>query len=138
MGLVLAVLAAGGAQASAGAPPRVLVAKLDDDINPVSQGYLQDQVRRAASGGYQALVVELDTPGGLGSSMRKIVKTFLASPVPVVVYVRSRLPVSGGGGGSLSNEQPFSHTSSPVHSPPGPPSVSQFRPSKCFSVAPSM
>ncbi len=69
------------------APPRVLVATLDDDINPVSQDFLQDQVRRAKKGGYDALVVELDTPGGLGTSMRAIVKTFLASPVPIVVYV---------------------------------------------------
>ena len=44
-------------------------------------------MRRAETGGYDALVVELDTPGGLGTSMRAIVKTFLASPVPVVVYV---------------------------------------------------
>ena len=69
------------------APPRVLVATLDDDINPVSQDFLQDQVLRAKKGGYDALVVELDTPGGLGTSMRAIVKTFLASPVPIVVYV---------------------------------------------------
>jgi membrane-bound serine protease (ClpP class) len=67
--------------------PRVLVATLDDDINPVSQRYLQDQVRRAETGGFDALVVELDTPGGLGTSMRAIVKSFLASSVPVVVYV---------------------------------------------------
>lgn len=74
------------APASAAAP-RVLVAELADDINPVSQGYLEDQVRRAETGGYDALVVELDTPGGLGSSMRAVVKSFLASQVPVVVYV---------------------------------------------------
>jgi len=84
----VALLLAGGAGGTASAAsPRVLVATLDDDINPVSQDYLQDQVRRAESGGYDALVVELDTPGGLGSSMREIVKTFLASPVAIVVYV---------------------------------------------------
>jgi membrane-bound serine protease (ClpP class) len=74
------------APASAAAP-RVLAATLADDINPVSQRYLQDQVRRAEAGGYDALVVELDTPGGLSTSMRAIVKTFLASSVPIVVYV---------------------------------------------------
>jgi membrane-bound serine protease (ClpP class) len=73
--------------AAADSSPRVLVATLDDDINPVSQHFLQDQVRRAEADGYQALVVELDTPGGLSTSMRRIVKTFLASRVPVVVYV---------------------------------------------------
>jgi len=76
-----------GAASAAGTDSRVLVATLDNDINPVSQDYLQDQVRRAETGGYDALVVELDTPGGLGTSMRNIVKTFLASPVAIVVYV---------------------------------------------------
>lgn len=84
--MLVALALAGGAPASAAAP-RVLVAILEDDINPVSQDYLRDQVHRAESGGYDALVVELDTPGGLGTSMRAIVKSFLASTVPVVVYV---------------------------------------------------
>jgi membrane-bound serine protease (ClpP class) len=65
----------------------VLVASLADDINPVSQHFLQAQVQRAEREGYDALVVELDTPGGLGTSMRAIVKSFLASSVPVIVYV---------------------------------------------------
>jgi membrane-bound serine protease (ClpP class) len=85
--VVVVGLALAGGAAAATEPHRVLVASLDDDINPVSQHYLQTQVRRAESGGYDALVVELDTPGGLGTSMRAIVKTFLASRVPVVVYV---------------------------------------------------
>ena len=86
MVVVVALAVAGGASGSTGTP-RVLVASFDDDINPVSQHYLQTQVKRAETGNYDALVVELDTPGGLGTSMRAIVKTFLASPVPVIVYV---------------------------------------------------
>lgn len=70
-----------------GATPKVLVAAFDNDVNPVTQDYLQTQVRRAERDGYAALVVELDTPGGLGSSMREIVKTFLAARVPVIVWV---------------------------------------------------
>ena len=84
--VVVALTLASGAPASTG-PHRVLVASLDDDINPVSQHYLQAQVKRAERDGYDALVVELDTPGGLGTSMRAIVKSFLASSVPVIVYV---------------------------------------------------
>ena len=84
--VVVALMLAGGASASTG-PHRVLVASLEDDINPVSQHYLQAQVKRAERDGYDALVVELDTPGGLGTSMRAIVKSFLASSVPVIVYV---------------------------------------------------
>ena len=87
--LVLAALSAalavaGSASAQA---PRVLVAEFDNDVNPVTQDYLEDQIERAAEGGYAALVIEMDTPGGLGSSMRDIVKSILASEVAVVVYV---------------------------------------------------
>jgi membrane-bound serine protease (ClpP class) len=67
--------------------PRVLAVHLDNDINPVTQEYVDNSVDRAEDGGYAAMVLVLDTPGGLGSSMRGIVKRFLASKVPVVVYV---------------------------------------------------
>jgi membrane-bound serine protease (ClpP class) len=67
--------------------PRVLAVHLDNDINPVTQEYVEAQVDRAEDGGYAAVVLVLDTPGGLSSSMRGIVKRFLAATVPVVVYV---------------------------------------------------
>jgi membrane-bound serine protease (ClpP class) len=67
--------------------PRVLVAEFDNDVNPVTQDYLQEQIDRANEEAYDALVIEMDTPGGLGSSMREIVKSILASKVAVVVYV---------------------------------------------------
>jgi len=67
--------------------PRVLAATLDNDINPVTQEYLENTIDRAENDGYDAVVVVLDTPGGLSSSMRGIVKRFLAATVPVIVYV---------------------------------------------------
>jgi membrane-bound serine protease (ClpP class) len=67
--------------------PRVLAVELDNDINPVTQEYLDGQLDRAEDDDYDAVVVILDTPGGLSSSMRGIVKRFLASTVPVVLYV---------------------------------------------------
>jgi membrane-bound serine protease (ClpP class) len=67
--------------------PRVLAVELDNDINPVTQEYLENSIDRAEDEGFAAVVVVLDTPGGLSSSMRGIVKRFLASKVPVVVYV---------------------------------------------------
>jgi membrane-bound serine protease (ClpP class) len=67
--------------------PRVLAAELDNDINPVTQEYVENGVERAEDGGYAAFVLVLDTPGGLASSMRGIVKRFLAAEVPVIVYV---------------------------------------------------
>jgi membrane-bound serine protease (ClpP class) len=67
--------------------PKVLAVHLDNDINPVTQEYVDDSVTRAEDGGYAAFVLVLDTPGGLSSSMRGIVKRFLSATVPVVVYV---------------------------------------------------
>jgi membrane-bound serine protease (ClpP class) len=67
--------------------PRVLAVHLDNDINPVTQEYVDQSVDRAEDDGYAAVVLVLDTPGGLASSMRGIVKRFLAAKVPVVVYV---------------------------------------------------
>jgi membrane-bound serine protease (ClpP class) len=67
--------------------PRVLTVELANDINPVTQEFVDDAVDRGEGEGYAAVVLVLDTPGGLASSMRGIVKRFLASRVPVVVYV---------------------------------------------------
>jgi membrane-bound serine protease (ClpP class) len=79
----MAPVVAGGQSAK----PRVLAVHLDNDINPVTEEYVANEVTRAEDDGFSAMVLVLDTPGGLGSSMRGIVKRFLASKVPVIVYV---------------------------------------------------
>ena len=81
---VLAVPAAAAEPADA---PHVVVVEFDNDVNPVTQEFLQDSMKRAADEGAAAVVIEMDTPGGLGSSMREIVKSMLALEIPVVVYV---------------------------------------------------
>jgi membrane-bound serine protease (ClpP class) len=78
-------LAADSLAADSGA--RVLVAEFENDVNPVTQEYLLDAIERGEQGGFAAVVIEMDTPGGLGSSMRAIVKAIIAAEVPVVVYV---------------------------------------------------
>ncbi len=86
--LVAAVAAALGVPAlAADAPPRVLVAEFDNDVNPVTQDYLLDAIEQGEEGDYAAVVIEMDTPGGLASSMRDIVKGMLAAEIPVIVYV---------------------------------------------------
>jgi membrane-bound serine protease (ClpP class) len=65
----------------------VLWARLDDVIGPVSARYLVDALRDAQSKRAAALVIEIDTPGGLDTSMRQIIKAILASDVPVCVFV---------------------------------------------------
>ena len=87
LALALGALAAAPSVLARNDAPRVLAVHLDNDINPVTQEYVENEVERAEDGDYAAMVLVLDTPGGLGSSMRGIVKGFLASTVPVVVYV---------------------------------------------------
>lgn len=73
--------------AQAGAQtPGVLVAEVDGPITPVIADHLAAAVDAAAETD-AVLVVTIDTPGGLDTSMRDIVQTFLNAPVPVVVYV---------------------------------------------------
>ena len=75
------------APAGAAAAPRVLAIQFADDVNPVSQDWLNGQLERAADDRYDAAVIVLDTPGGLSEAMRKIVAKELSVRVPVVVWV---------------------------------------------------
>jgi membrane-bound serine protease (ClpP class) len=72
---------------AAAATPRVLAIHFTQDVNPVTQDWLNHELSRAQSGGYAAAVIVLDTPGGLEDSMRKIVQKELSLRVPVIVYV---------------------------------------------------
>jgi len=65
----------------------VLVVRINGIINPVSAEFINKSISRAGAMGAEALVIELDTPGGLDTSMRNIVKEIIGSSVPVVVYV---------------------------------------------------
>jgi membrane-bound serine protease (ClpP class) len=85
--LLAAVLALAGAAAAQETTPRVLAVELENDINPVTQDYVVDAIERGEREGYDAVVIELDTPGGLDSAMREIIKKELGAEVPVVVYV---------------------------------------------------
>jgi membrane-bound serine protease (ClpP class) len=69
------------------ATPRVLALEFENDVNPVTQDYLVGEMRRAERDGYEAVVILMDTPGGLASSMRRIVKELLDLKIPAIVYV---------------------------------------------------
>ncbi|MGH9605442.1 MAG: NfeD family protein [Terracidiphilus sp.] len=60
---------------------------LDDTIQPVSASELKRAIAQANSTGARALIVQMDTPGGLEESMRAIIADILASRVPIIVYV---------------------------------------------------
>jgi membrane-bound serine protease (ClpP class) len=91
--LTVALLTGSTAQA---ATPRVLLAKFDNDINPITADYLTGEIDRANKQHYDAIVIEFDTPGGLVDSMNKVVKKELESKVPVIVYIAPQ----GAGAGS--------------------------------------
>jgi membrane-bound serine protease (ClpP class) len=61
--------------------------EMDGAITPVTVRLLTMALDRAQSEGAQALIVQLNTPGGLERSMRSMVQTILGSPIPVIVYV---------------------------------------------------
>jgi membrane-bound serine protease (ClpP class) len=81
------LLAATIAFAQNRATPQVVVLNLDDTIQPVSEEYLERGLDQAARTHADALLVDLNTPGGLLDTTRSIVSKILASPVPVIVYV---------------------------------------------------
>ena len=66
---------------------RVLVAPLTGAVDPVMLEYAERVLDRADREAYDAVVFELDTPGGLSTSMDDIVRAIVASELPVYVYV---------------------------------------------------
>jgi membrane-bound serine protease (ClpP class) len=60
---------------------------IDGSINPAAADFIEQAIAKADAGGASALVIRLDTPGGLLSSAQKIVKTMLNAPLPIIVYV---------------------------------------------------
>ena len=66
---------------------KVLLITVNGIINPVASEYIAGAVKQASDMKAEALIVKLDTPGGLDSSMRNIVRDVISSPAPVVVYV---------------------------------------------------
>lgn len=64
-----------------------VVLKVSDAISPASNDYIHRGLREAADKNATVVVLKLDTPGGLDTSMRDIIRDIIASPVPVIVYV---------------------------------------------------
>lgn len=84
IGLLLAASIATNIQADS---PKVDVITIKGTINPVLVDYVKRGIEEAEDSGAQALIIQMDTPGGLDTAMRDIVQLIVGSRVPVVVYV---------------------------------------------------
>jgi membrane-bound serine protease (ClpP class) len=73
-----------------GSSPEVLVIDLQGPINPGTATFLSRGFREAEKRSASLIIIRLDTPGGLATSMRTMVKEILNSRIPVVVYVAPR------------------------------------------------
>lgn len=85
--LLLLLLLLGITPGGQAAPGAVWVLNIDDAIGPASADYLVRSLSQAQAQGAQLVVIRMDTPGGLDSAMRQMIKAILASPVPVASYV---------------------------------------------------
>jgi len=93
--MILALLFAFGAAASAqtsrasdsAARPRVVELRIGDEVEPIMAEYIDGGISDAAKQHASLILITMDTPGGLGTSMEDIIQHILSSPVPVVVYV---------------------------------------------------
>jgi membrane-bound serine protease (ClpP class) len=99
----LLVLAASVAIAAAQAAPvtrtgHLNVVTIDGSINPASSDYLQKAIAESETDGAAALLVELDTPGGLVASTKDIIQAMLNARVPIIVYVAPRGAWAGSAG----------------------------------------
>jgi len=83
VGLVLLL----AAPTRAATPGSVVILPTTGVVDQVMAGYLSDGIARAHRDGAEAVVVQLDTPGGSLDSTREIVKTLLDAPLPVAVWV---------------------------------------------------
>ena len=83
LALLPLLLAMPVAQAEGG----VALIAIQDAIGPATSGYFEKAHRRAVESGASLVVLQIDTPGGLDSAMRDIIKTILNSPIPVACHV---------------------------------------------------
>ena len=101
---LLALLATGDAEAqlappaAAGHAPCVLRAELRGTVTRASADHLEDAIAAAGAQGCEAVLVAVDTPGGMLEPTRRIVGTFLDAPIPIVAYVSPTAARAGSAG----------------------------------------
>lgn len=85
--LMIAGLFLAAASPAHGQASTIVAVTVDGVITPIMADHIREVLDRAEREGHQALLVQLDTPGGLDTSMRDIIQSFLNARVPVIVFV---------------------------------------------------
>ena len=79
--------AQGNGVANSSARPRVIELRIGDEVEPIKAEYIDGGIAEAARQHASLVLITMDTPGGLGTSMEDMIQHILTSPVPVAVYV---------------------------------------------------
>lgn len=76
----------------------IWVLELEGVINPVAASYIGENIRKGEEAGIECLILKMDTPGGLMTSMRDIIKDIMNAEIPVIVYISPRGAQSASAG----------------------------------------
>ncbi len=90
LGLLILFLAGTAGHSQSSPNLRALSVRLEGAITPAQADLLAESLQKAREQNFDFFVIELDTPGGLGASMRDMVKTILNAPLPVCIWVGPR------------------------------------------------
>ena len=85
-----------------GSKPVIVVLNANNEVDPAMQDYIQRGIESAQGDGAQAVIIELNTPGGDIQSLTNIIVAIRASTVPVVVYVTPNGAMAGSAGALIT------------------------------------
>ncbi len=87
--IILSLILFAGSPASSGSTGESIIRHLNiaSSINPVTASFIEEQIKTANRNSERAILIQLDTPGGLDTAMRDIIQAELNSTIPIIVYV---------------------------------------------------